>query len=321
MKILFISGWGRSGSTLLDRMLGQIEGFHSAGEIRYVWDRGLLEGRPCGCGRGVHDCEVWGAVLAPYVDLGDDELRRLVAARDAFRTRDCWRSRGVPDDSNTALADYVGHLGQVLSGLTEVTGCRILIDSSKFPSHGALLARVPGVELRVVHLIRDPRAVAYSWGRRRVYDRVDEEKHYIKPHGVARSTAYWVIWNLMVERLWGRAAESEIHLRLRYEDLVGEPERHLTRIAGLFGESPDLDFFRSSHRVDLSPAHMVAGNPLRFESGPVELRLDDEWRRSMPFRQRLTATALGWPLMRRYGYPLTASHPIESPSVCVRETQ
>ena len=96
MKILFISGWGRSGSTLLDRLLGQIEGFHSAGEIRYLWDRGLLDDRPCGCGQPVRRCEVWSQALTSYLTMDRPEIERIVAARDLFRTRDCWRSRGVP---------------------------------------------------------------------------------------------------------------------------------------------------------------------------------------------------------------------------------
>ena len=33
-KVLFIGGYGRSGSTLLDRLLGQIDGFVSVGEVR-----------------------------------------------------------------------------------------------------------------------------------------------------------------------------------------------------------------------------------------------------------------------------------------------
>ncbi|WP_420910932.1 sulfotransferase [Thermus thermophilus] len=36
VKVVFIGGYGRSGSTLLDRMLGQVEGFVSVGELRHI---------------------------------------------------------------------------------------------------------------------------------------------------------------------------------------------------------------------------------------------------------------------------------------------
>ena len=49
-RVLVIGGWGRCGSTLLDMLLGEIDGFVSAGEVRELWLRGCVEDRPCGCG-------------------------------------------------------------------------------------------------------------------------------------------------------------------------------------------------------------------------------------------------------------------------------
>src|SRR5438105_15565281 len=60
--VLFIGGEGRSGSTLLDRMLGQLPGFFSTGELREVWNRGLIENLDCGCGLSFRSCSFWTAV-------------------------------------------------------------------------------------------------------------------------------------------------------------------------------------------------------------------------------------------------------------------
>ena len=54
-----IGGWGRCGSTLVDMMLGQLPGFVSAGEVRELWLRGILENRPCGCGVPFRSCPFW----------------------------------------------------------------------------------------------------------------------------------------------------------------------------------------------------------------------------------------------------------------------
>src|SRR3989442_14068903 len=62
LRVLYIGGWGRSGSTLLDRMLGQVPGFFSLGEVREIWQSGLTENRPCGCGAPFPDCVLWTAV-------------------------------------------------------------------------------------------------------------------------------------------------------------------------------------------------------------------------------------------------------------------
>jgi len=65
IKVLYITGWGRSGSTILDNIMGQIDGFFSVGELRYIWDRNLIENRLCGCGVPLEECPIWSQILAP----------------------------------------------------------------------------------------------------------------------------------------------------------------------------------------------------------------------------------------------------------------
>src|SRR6266508_1900794 len=62
ITLVYVAGPSRSGSTLLDLILGQILGVVSTGELRYVWTRGLLENEPCGCGRTFLACPFWHAV-------------------------------------------------------------------------------------------------------------------------------------------------------------------------------------------------------------------------------------------------------------------
>src|SRR2546430_17217838 len=62
-RIVFIGGYARTGSTLTDRLLGQIDGFASLGEVRRVWDRCFLGNQLCGCGQRFHDCPFWKEVV------------------------------------------------------------------------------------------------------------------------------------------------------------------------------------------------------------------------------------------------------------------
>ncbi len=62
VKILFLAGWQRSGSTLLHRVLGQIDRVFPAGELWHIWQQGLLEYRLCGCGSRFQDCPFWAEV-------------------------------------------------------------------------------------------------------------------------------------------------------------------------------------------------------------------------------------------------------------------
>jgi hypothetical protein len=63
VRVLYIAGLSHSGSTILARTVGTAEGFFVAGELHYLWRRGVLEDRMCGCGVPFGRCEVWTAVL------------------------------------------------------------------------------------------------------------------------------------------------------------------------------------------------------------------------------------------------------------------
>lgn len=61
-RVLFIGGWGRSGSTLLERLVGSMDGTVSVGEMRDVWRRGVMGNRVCGCGAPFLSCPFWEAL-------------------------------------------------------------------------------------------------------------------------------------------------------------------------------------------------------------------------------------------------------------------
>ena len=90
----------------------------------------------------------------------------------------------------------------------------------------------------------------------------------------------------------------------RYEDLVREPRVVLDDILLSEGGSPGPDElgFIEGRTVRLGTDHTVAGNPMRFEKGSFELKLDDAWRASMGRGDRRVTTLLTWPLLVAYGY-------------------
>jgi hypothetical protein len=299
--VLFIAGAGRSGSTLLDGILGQLDGFFAAGELRYLWERGLQEGRLCGCGVPVRDCPIWRAVLASAFGPGVDANAAAELQRQATRARRAPAMILSGRLGRRRPGRLAAALGPLYQAIRESTGCRVLVDSSKLPSYGALLEALPGVELYVLHLVRDPRATAWSWLRRkRLTDTPAPRLMQRQPPG--KSAAMWMVWNLTAALLWSGGPR---YLRLRYEDLVRRPEAAVRRIAELVGESPAALPFPVPGRVALAPTHSVAGNPGRLDTGEVALRLDDEWSSRLRPRHRLVVTLATWPLLRHYRYRVT----------------
>jgi len=301
-KVLFIAGWGRSGSTLLATLLGQLDGFFSAGEVNYIWDRGFLEDRPCSCSRAFHACPVWHEAIAHLRVLSDGDFRQMVRTRETFRTRHCWQAALRPWNSSADLQLYAERLASVYHGIHKTTGCRVVVDSSKFPAHAFILDRLAGMDVRIVHLVRDPRATAFSWERRKLYDDpVGSRRKYMKRIGPISSSLRWDSINLLVEYLWSDNPDS-YYQRIRYEDLVANPMGGIQSIRDMVAEYGPVDFFPSSDTAMIDVTHELAGNPSRFSAGAVQIRQDNEWRAKMPSWKRYGIALMSLPLLYRYGY-------------------
>lgn len=168
------------------------------------------------------------------------------------------------------------------------------MDSSKRQAGAALLGLLPGVDPYFVHLIRDPRAVAYSWQRRKTSPGEGKDEQMIR-YGTILSTRKWVLNTLSAEALKRRYG-SERSVLVRYEDFVARPAE---AVLGMVGErSEHLPF--EGDTIHLNDNHTAGGNPDRFRAGPVALRLDDEWLRKQPHKDRLVTMAL--PILGRYGF-------------------
>jgi Sulfotransferase family len=304
-RILYIGGWGRSGSTLLARMLAQVRGMVAVGEVRDIWLRGCLEDRLCGCGVRFYDCDFWSAVgdeaFGGWSEVDPSEMLRVRSVVDRPWTMPALLRPGLSSRLDRGAARYVDVLRRMYEAMSDVSGNGVIVDSSKIPSHGLLLTRIPHADVRVVHLVRDSRGVVFSWQKHvRKPDRPADADEMLR-YGAVSASGRYVLYNLLTESLRRAGAP---YLRLRYEDLVADPARALQRIlrgVGVTRGDAALHFL-TDDSVSLRPSHTVDGNPMRFERGPVRLRLDDEWRTNLGRRDRVLVSVLTAPVLARYGY-------------------
>ena len=303
-KVLYIAGSGRSGSTILDNILGEVDGSVSAGEVRFLWERGMREDRTCACGTPFSSCPFWGDVLMRAYGGRDavDPERMIELLGQGTRARRIPKMIGSPARRH-AFVDGLDELSYRLSALyraiADVSSARVIVDSSKLPTYGMVLDQVPGIDLRVVHLVRDPRATAYSWRRKKALPDT-RGGGFMQQQGPLKASALWTLWNTAAGAFWRNAPER--YLRLRYEDFVREPRRTLDEICAFVGEEVAGSPFVSDTDVKLTPSHSVAGNPSRFTTGLVTLQPDDEWRTKMRGTDRAVVSAVTWPLLLRHGY-------------------
>ncbi|MEV0584212.1 sulfotransferase [Nonomuraea sp. NPDC050310] len=290
-QVIFLGGLGRSGTTLLERLLGQLPGVAPLGEVVHLWARGVLAGEPCGCGSAFAACRFWHEVGERAFEGWTEPLaRQMLTLRHRVD-----RTRRIPYVDHRDLGQYVEGYRRVYSAAAEITGAGAVIDSSKHASLAFCLL-AGGVDVRVVHVVRDPRAVAHSW-RRRV-ERPEDGRPMTR-WGAVRTAMHWTAQNLALDLFTRQGGQVT---RVRYEDLLAEPQLTLTRLAGTLGLPSAQPPFLSGSTAYLRPAHTVSGNPMRFAVGAVELSRDDAWHDGLPRPQQTLVTGLTWPLLSRYGY-------------------
>jgi hypothetical protein len=306
VNVLYVAGFGRSGSTLLGNVLGAYDRVFSTGELHLLW-KALVLGSGCGCGTKVARCEVWAPILqdlrASGVWDGDPETVRrwqLAEARVVHTPR-ILRTPPTGITGRPHLDRYRALLSELYASIARVTGARTIIDTSKTPADAAVLPGVDGIEAWLLHLVRDPRAVAYSQGREAPTLDVHLNGKMMHRRGIVESSVRWVTANLLTERA-ARRYRSGRSLMLAYERFVAAPRATAERLLHLVGEPSDSSPFTAVDVVEFGPNHNVWGNRSRFVTGPVTIRRDDAWTSELADRRRRFVTTLCLPWMGRYGY-------------------
>ena len=304
-RVAYIAGAGRSGSTLLAMLLGALPGCVSIGELRHMWRRGIQLNQRCGCGEPFWDCPFWSDVgdraFGGWENAPHERMLDLQRRVDRFRQLPRLATMPVAPGVRRTVDEYAANTGRVYRAVEEVAQAPTVVDSSKSPTFAVILQRVPGIDPVVLHLIRDSRAVAHSWSRRRPMPEVVEREEYMATYGPARAAIDWARSNVAIEAARTAGVAST---RLRYEALVRATPHELARLRSALGLTAEQGALLAAPVVDVGVQHTVAGNPARFSGGHVRLRPDEEWKSAMTARDRRMVVGLTWPLLTAYGYRL-----------------
>ena len=306
MKVLYIAGQGRSGSTLLERMLGQLDCCVSVGELRLIWDRGFAENQLCGCEVPFNDCQFWASVLEEA--FGGSEHVQLHDIRSLWRSVDGvryipqmilpWRTDGY----RQRLDNYREFMGKLYLAIAQVSGKRIIIDSSKYAWYAFMLSTLPQIDPYLLHLVRDSRAVSFSWLRKKIRPEITWKDAFMDRYSPGKSALAWMYRNILAH---SNLLANRKHVRIRYEDMVAHARETLTTILSTLGEEPQELMFIADDQLLLDTNHTVAGNPVRFQKGLIDLREDADWREDLQTRDKLLVTLITSPLLWSYGYDLS----------------
>jgi len=300
--ILYIAGYGRSGSTLLERVLNSHERIFGGGEITSLLTLVQQPHSICACGHILDDCEFWSPVLtrlrAKYEKLST--LQPVQHNREALlsfpRLFSQVKGRRSP---------IYRELNQMIfrSLCEQIKEVDIIVDSSKTARNAFFrpiaLKREVGFDVKMIHLVRDGRGCMWSnvKGSNRM---MEQNQDPGLPLAMLRTALHWPLANIGAH-LYQAQAGRQNYLRIRYEDFVDDPEIVLTEL----GHFLDLDFKNQiqliKERKPIPISHQLAGNRIRSKKELI-IQKDDEWMSKLKLWQRVFFMLINWPLSILYGY-------------------
>lgn len=298
LKLVYIAGYGRSGTTLLSIALEQHPALFSAGEIHELTRHAWAQNTFCSCGEHLQDCGFWAGVMRRWLAQGEgDFLGAYVEAQKRFEPMSLTRA-GVRESE--AFGKFAAATAALMSEIAFAAGRNVIVDSSKMPGRAWALAQMDLFDLYVIHLVRDGRGVAWSLSKSYARDVKAGLQREIKPKSALRTSLRWSMVNLAAEGL-RRVVGEERYLRVRYEDFVGEPLSVMTRIGGMIGIDLTDAGARLAAGEGMRAGHQIAGNRLRLNPS-IRLEIDQSWQSEMPaVKRRLFEGSSGW-LLNRYKY-------------------
>lgn len=306
-RLILITGIGRNGGTLLDRLLGHLPGVVSLGEFRFVWLKGVLRNELCSCGQPFRECPFWQEVFRQAFGGMDTALARhvwrLQLAVDRVRYAPLWFLRErfpyLGRAYHARLRVYVALWHRLLEAVYTVGGAPVLVDSTKMPGYLYMLSHLPDVHISVVHLLRDSRGVAHSWTKRVRKPEVWDTVAHMRRYPPAATALRWLVYNALNEHLGRRVGRP--YIQLRWEDFLQAPRTRFQALVAALDLPFPQNLFVDEHTVHLGKTHTSSGNPNRFRTGEIVLDPAKAQGNLAPWHHAVV-TVLTFPLLRRYGY-------------------
>ena len=303
LRYVCIPGSPFTGSTLLGMLLNEHPECASIGAAVGLPRRPDLATYLCSCGSRFRECEFWTDIAVRTATLGhpvnvfetgfwNTHLRLsrrpmlnallvrslgwnpLNDARDAV----VWRAPAA----RHAILQMGWSSWSLASAVLARSAKSVFVDTSRDHQRPKYLAKHPKLDVRVVHLFRDPRGNSAS---------------IMKHTGCDAATAakQWRHYNVEARRV-RRYLPAHSWLSLRYEDLCADPAAVFDRIADLLGVN------RASIEVggQAGERHII-GNKMRLK-GVREIREDRSWQTRLDSADLDTIAAIAGPTSRELGY-------------------
>lgn len=297
IRVGYIASNSFSGSTLLTLLLGAHRNISTCGELK--WSDLDLETYRCSCGELIRACPYWLGIQSALAAQGVPfDLRNPrteyrccgpVSAKwsaaaprgPLFETARNFVLGGSPEGRREwQRFKLVNRLA--IQAMLKADQASCFVDASKDPLRLRYLIDTGDYDLRIIHLVRDGRAVTYS---------------AIKNEGSAaeRAAREWVRTHHQIVDL-ARRLPAKSYMMMRYEDLCRDPAGTLNTICD-FLSLPHADLLTEYAQAE----QHVLGNRMRLEARNG-IKLDEKWRNMLEPAALQSFQRIGADLNRQYAY-------------------
>jgi len=261
IKLIFITGVGRNGSTLLGRVMGEHDNCVNVGEaLSYMLNSRLKarhEIKDTGTGVTIAESPFWRAVFedagfdvinssgkidALINEAGKTKLKALIAANDA------------------EIVEIKNKIKTFLKSISKISGAQFIIDTSKQPNIPLFLLNDDEVDVAVIHLVRDAASVVASRG---------SNKQYLKKVNFLRMIGRWIVKNKNATGL----KKYFKYILVNYEAFCTNPYNFMKVIADFIGLHPFLLDELKEKKITFHPQNIIAGNPDKYTIGSVPIKM------------------------------------------------
>ena len=320
--LVYILAASHSGSTLAAMMLNAHPDIYTAGELK-ANNLGDTEAYRCSCQALIGDCPFWQAVSTEMRSRGlqydvrhaGTSLRDIPGAWPRRLLRPLHRGRLAESLRDGLLwldprwrqyyAVWQTRNLELIRAIGRITGAKYVADSSKIGIRLKYLCRLEGLQVKVLRVVRDGRAVALTYmdpgrfadardpGLRGGGSGAEHSPHELM--GMERAAAEWRRSNEEAEAILATISADD-QLRISYEDLCLDTESTMTRVHDYLGVVDDKSYlaFRDA-------PHHIVGNGMRLDSSS-EVKLDDRWRRELRDEDLAVFDRVAGAFNARYGY-------------------
>ena len=277
-KIIYIIGAGRSGTTLLDIILGNNPKLFSAGEL----NRFPIRNGACpNIGKETAAYKYWEAFktdfLSHHKDYRLDEINKNLINKYEYHSailRIIFGSK-----SSKSRERYVDYLRNFFDTLSEKVDKEIIVDSSKYPCRGYFISQLYKSDISFIYIKRNPVDVSHSFAKK------DLEQ---PPKSWFMTNLYLFCVNHLCNYILYKVKNNSKVVRIKYDSLVADPVQTLTTIQ----EALNIDLSHSIEIIKnddyLFPGLLFDGNRLRMKEKIKLEKKDNSKPRKLSFKDKIT---------------------------------